>query len=38
MERGDLTARDLTEYYLGKIDSRGRNGAAVNSIYALRKY
>ncbi len=38
MEGGDLTTRDLVEYYLGKIDSRGRNSAAVSSIYALGKY
>ncbi len=35
MEGGDLTARDLVEYYLGKIDSRDRNGATLNSIIEL---
>ena len=35
MEQGDLTARELVEYYIGKIDERDRNGPALNAIIEL---
>lgn len=35
MERGELTARSLVEYYLGQIDARDDNGPALNSIIEL---
>ncbi len=35
MERGDLTARGLVEYYLDRIDVRDRSGPALNSIIEL---
>jgi len=35
MEQGDLNARELVEYYIGKIDERDRNGPALNSIIEL---
>ena len=35
MARGDLTARELVEYYLDRIDARDRRGPALNSIIEL---
>ena len=35
MERGDLTARGLVEYYLNKIDATDRNGPSLNAIIEL---
>ena len=35
MERGDLTARGLVEYYLDRIDETDRSGPALNSIIEL---
>ena len=35
MEQGDLTARELVEYYLDRIDKRDRGGPALNSIIEL---
>ncbi len=35
MERGDLTARGLVEYYLDKIDTTDRNGPSLNAIIEL---
>lgn len=35
MEQGDLTARQLVEYYIAKIESRDRNGPALNAIIEL---
>ena len=35
MERGDLTARGLVEYYLDRIDATDRNGPSLSSIIEL---
>ncbi len=35
MEAGELTARELTEYYLRRIDTIDRNGPTLNSIIEL---
>jgi len=35
MERGDLTARGLVEYYLNRIDATDRNGPSLNAIIEL---
>jgi amidase len=35
MDRGELTARGLVEFYLQKIDARDRNGPALNAIIEL---
>lgn len=32
MERGELTARELTQYYLDRIDQYDKNGPAINSV------
>ncbi len=35
MERGDLTARGLVEYYLNRIDATDHNGPSLNAIIEL---
>jgi amidase len=35
MEQGELTSRQLTEYYLDRIEAIDRNGPALNSIIEL---
>lgn len=35
MERGELTSRELVEYYLARIEAIDRNGPALNSIIEI---